>query len=169
MKIVKIRPVGKRAVYDLSVQDAEHYVLKNGVVTHNTGPMYSSNAVWIIGRRTDKVGTEVQGYHFIINIEKSRFVKEKSKIPISVSWEGGIMKWSGLLEVAQEGAFVQKPKNGWYTQHPDPAGPAIGKAYREKDCQTADFWKPLLTNKDFCQWVTEKYSIGEVAMYDQAE
>ena len=53
--------------------------------------------IWIVGRQQDKSGTEIKGYHFIINIEKSRYVKEKSKIPISVSWEGGIQSYSGLL------------------------------------------------------------------------
>ena len=66
------------------------------IVSGGTGITYSADNVWIIGRQQDKVGTEIQGYHFVINVEKSRFVREKSKIPISVSWEGGIEKWSGL-------------------------------------------------------------------------
>jgi hypothetical protein len=41
MKIQSIRPVGPMPVYDLSIDsevyDEQHYVLKNGVVTHNTG------------------------------------------------------------------------------------------------------------------------------------
>ena len=36
-------------------------------------------------------------------------VREKSKIPISVSWEGGVEKYSGLREVAMEGGYVEKP------------------------------------------------------------
>ncbi len=63
------------------------------IVSGGTGIYYSADAIWIIGRQQDKVGTEIQGYHFVINIEKSRHVKEKSKIPISVSWEGGIARW----------------------------------------------------------------------------
>jgi len=55
------------------------------VVSGGTGVVYSADNVWIIGRQQDKDGSEVKGYHFIINVEKSRFVKEKSKIPISVS------------------------------------------------------------------------------------
>jgi len=62
------------------------------VVSGGTGIYYSADAIWIIGRQQDKVGKDIQGYHFIINVEKSRHVKEKSKIPISVSWEGGIVK-----------------------------------------------------------------------------
>ena len=55
------------------------------VVGGGTGIYYSADNIWILGRQQDKKGTEVQGYHFVINVEKSRFVKEKSKIPITVS------------------------------------------------------------------------------------
>ena len=77
------------------------------VVGGGTGIYYSADNIWIIGRRQNKKGTEVVGYDFIINVDKSRFVKEKSKIPISVSWDGGIEAYSGLLEVALAG-------NYWY-------------------------------------------------------
>ena len=52
---------------------------------------------------------EVNGYDFIINVEKSRMVKEKSKIPVSVSWDGGVERNSGLLDIALAGGFVVKP------------------------------------------------------------
>ena len=41
MKVKSVRNVGRKPVYDLSVNsdeyDDQHYVLENGVVTHNTG------------------------------------------------------------------------------------------------------------------------------------
>jgi len=60
------------------------------VVSGGTGIYYSADNIWILGRRQNKTGTEVTGYDFVINVEKSRFVKEKSKVPIQVSWDGGI-------------------------------------------------------------------------------
>ena len=83
------------------------------IVSGGTGSYYSADNIWILGRQQDKDGSEIAGYHFIINIEKSRYVKEKSKIPITISWEGGINKWSGLFDVALEGEYIVKPKNGW--------------------------------------------------------
>ena len=59
------------------------------VVSGGTGIYYSADNIWILGRRQNKQGTEVTGYDFVINVEKSRYVKEKSKIPISVSWGVG--------------------------------------------------------------------------------
>ena len=84
------------------------------IVGGGTGIYYSADNIWIIGRRQNKTGTEVTGYDFIIDVEKSRFVKEKSKIPITVSWDGGIERYSGLLDVALAGGYVTSSSNGWY-------------------------------------------------------
>ena len=46
------------------------------VVSGGTGIYYSADNIWIIGRKQEKQGTEIKGYHFIINVEKSRFVKK---------------------------------------------------------------------------------------------
>jgi len=86
------------------------------IVGGGTGSYYGSDNIWIIGRQQDKDGTEIAGYHFVINVEKSRYVKEKSKIPITVSYDGGINKWSGLLDLAIEAGIIVKPKNGWYAR-----------------------------------------------------
>lgn len=166
MKIRSIKAIGKRPVYDISVNsenyNEQQYLLKNGVITHNTGIYYSANTIWILGRQQDKKGTEIQGYHFVINVEKSRFVKEKSKIPITVSWEGGIQKWSGLLDVALEGGYVTKPKNGWYMANDPKAGNAElhSSNCREVDTLQESFWKPIFEKTDFAEYVKNKFSIG---------
>jgi len=134
------------------------------VVGGGTGIYYSADNIWILGRQQDKVGTEIKGYHFIINIEKSRFVKEKSKIPISVSWEGGVMKWSGLLEVALATGHVRKPSNGWYERVDLETGEVLGNKYREKDTQNAEFWQPILSNSQFTNMVMKTYSIGHSSL-----
>lgn len=154
MKIVKIKLVGKQPVYDLSVDEVEHYVLDNGVITHNTGVYYSADNIYIIGRQQEKDGTELTGYNFIINVEKSRHVREKSKIPVEVSFEGGISKWSGLLDVALEGGFVTKPSNGWYSR----AGEE--QKFRAKDTYSKEFWSPILQQKEFSQYIVKKYQIS---------
>jgi len=164
MKIKNITPVGKRKVYDLSVADAEHYVLENGVVTHNTGSYYSADNIFILGRQQEKEGTEVVGYNFIINVEKSRYVREKSKIPVSVSFDGGISRWSGLLDIALESGHVIKPSNGWYQKVDKETGEVDEKKYRLKDTDTKDFWMPVLIQKSFIEFVKNKYQVasGEI-------
>ena len=128
------------------------------VVSGGTGIYYSADNIWIIGRQQDKQGTEIKGYHFIINVEKSRYVKEKSKIPISVSWEGGVQKWSGLLEVAMGGGYVTKPSVGWYSRVNKQTGEVEDSKFREKDTLTEDFWTPVIDD-DFKDYLKGKFKI----------
>lgn len=139
------------------------------IVGGGTGIYYSADNIWIIGRQQDKVGTEIQGYHFIINIEKSRYVREKSKIPISVSYDGGIMKWSGLLDIALLTGHVIKPSNGWYQLVDKATGELIGGKVREKDTQTKEFWSGILNKESFTKAVSDMYTVGHRAMLDDAQ
>jgi len=133
------------------------------IVGGGTGSYYSADNIFIIGRQQEKDGTEVTGYNFIINVEKSRYVKEKSKIPVSVSFDGGISTWSGLLDLALESKHVVKPKNGWY-QRVDSDGVIEEKNYREKETDTKDFWMSILKQKSFRDFVENKYRVaaGEI-------
>ena len=117
------------------------------VVSGGTGIYYSADNIWIIGRQQDKKGTEIKGYHFIINVEKSRFVKEKSKIPISVTWEGGVSKFSGLLDVALAGGHVTKPSNGWYQRKGEES------KVREAGTLEESFWEPIFADTDFKDFI----------------
>lgn len=127
------------------------------IVSGGTGSYYSSDTIWILGRQQDKDGKEIQGYHFIINVEKSRYVKEKSKIPISISWQGGINKWSGLLELALEHKSVVKTKPGWYAAC-DSDGVVVSDSYREIDViNNKQFWIDRLKNTDLAEFIKQKY------------
>ena len=131
------------------------------VVSGGTGIYYSADNIWIIGRRQNKVGTEVTGYDFVINVEKSRYVREKSIIPITVSWEGGIDVASGLLDVALAGEFVVKPKNGWYAKVDPETGEIDGKNFRQKEL-TKDFWYDIINSDKFKKFIEDQYKIGVV-------
>jgi|TARA_B110000285_G_C15034043_1_gene568267 RecA/RadA recombinase len=138
------------------------------VVSGGTGIYYSADNIWILGRQQDKVGTEIKGYHFVINVEKSRYVKEKSKIPISVSWDGGVQHYSGLLDAALSGNYVAKPSVGWYCRVDKSTGELVDPKVREKDTLTKEFWKPIIEDTDFKQYLMNKYSIvNKSAMIDE--
>ena len=131
------------------------------IVGGGTGIYYSADNIWILGRRQNKTGTEITGYDFIINVEKSRYVKEKSKIPISVSWDGGIERFSGLLDIGLASGFVVKPSNGWYQLVDVTTGEVIGNKVREKDTLTAEFWDDILNNSKFQEFIEKQYCIGK--------
>ena len=124
------------------------------VVGGGTGIYYSADNIWIIGRQQDTKGTEIKGYHFVINVEKSRYVKEKSKIPISVTWEGGVSNYSGLLDVALAGGYVTKPSNGWYQRRGEES------KVREAETLLEEFWTPTFADTDFKEFIKKQYSIG---------
>lgn len=132
------------------------------VVGGGTGVYYSSDTIWIVGRQQEKEGKEVIGYDFIVNVEKSRYVKEKSKIPVSVTFDNGISRWTGLLDVALELGVVTKPKIGWYSRViPDENGEVKeDKLFRKKDTNNSDFWNPVFENTDFKELVRKKYTLS---------
>ncbi len=160
MKIKSIKKIGIRPLYDISVADAHHYILDNGAVTHNTGIYYSANQIFIIGRQQNKDGDELVGYNFIINIEKSRYVREKTKVPLTVSFEGGISRWSGLIDIALESGHVIKPKAGWYQKVDGETGAVLEKNYRLKDTDSAEFWNPILRSKSFNDYIEKTYRVA---------
>ena len=130
------------------------------IVGGGTGSYYSADNIFIIGRQQEKEGTEVVGYNFIINVEKSRYVKEKSKIPVTVSFDGGISKWSGLLDLALESKHVVKPTNGWYSKVDPVTGEVEEKKYRIKDTDTKEFWMPIIKDKTFQEFIENKYRVA---------
>ena len=92
-------------------------------------------------------------------MEKSRYVKEKSKIPVTVNFDGGISKWSGLLEIALDSKHVVKPTNGWYARV-DADGVVEDKKYRMADTNTKEFWLPILKQKSFQQYIEKTYKVA---------
>jgi RecA/RadA recombinase len=140
------------------------------IVGGGTGSYYSADNIFIIGRQQEKEGTEIVGYNFIINVEKSRYVKEKSKIPVTVRHDGGISRWSGLLDIALDSGHVIKPSNGWYSKVDTESGVIEDKKYRIKDTDTSEFWLPILKQKSFQEFVSNTYQIStENIMQDDVD
>ena len=128
-------------------------MFSKAVVSGGTGIYYSADTVIIFGRQQEKDGTDLAGYNFILNVDKSRFVKEKSKIPLTVLFDSGINKFSGILDLAIEGNFVVKPKNGWYALVDTDTG-EIGTSVRFDKTQKDDFLGKVLENKKFKELIS---------------
>jgi RecA/RadA recombinase len=134
------------------------------VVGGGTGIYYSANTIFIIGRSQDKEGTELQGYNFTINIEKSRYVKEKSKLMFTVNFESGIERWSGLMDLALESGHVTRPTAQLYH-----VKGSKDKPVKLKNTDNPEFWIPILQDKTFQEFVTNKYQIGHRSMFGAAD
>lgn len=142
------------------------------IVSGGTGATYSSNTIFIMGRSQEKQGADVIGYNFNINIEKSRDVIEKSKFPLTVFFEDGINKYSGLLDLAVDLGFVDKPKVGWYTRViPDQKTGElmVDKNWRAKETSCEEFWGPILSHPAFDEACQKKFKLGAAQMSSEED
>ena len=137
------------------------------IMSGGQGGMLSANSVFILGKRQIKDGRDLLGWNFVLNAEKSRTIREKSAIPIEVLYEGGIDKYTGLIDIALATGHVTKPKMGWYTR------PYIenDKNWRKKDTSCEEFWEPLLNDQSFLDSVSEMYKLsgGNKLMQDNLD
>lgn len=138
------------------------------IMSGGQGGMLASDTVWMVGRSQEKDGTDLIGYKFTINIEKSRYVKEKTKIPITVTFEGGISRYSGILDLALEAKEVIKPSNGWYQLVDKETGELIGGKTRLKDTESEEFLGVVLKRPSFKKWVIDTYKLAQGKMLDEA-
>jgi RecA/RadA recombinase len=138
----------------------EQGMYPKAIVSGGTGIYLSADTILIVGRQQEKDGTEIIGYNFILNIEKSRYVREKSKVPVSVTYNEGVSKWSGLLDLGVEAGLVVKPKVGWYARVGQ-SGEIEGKNWRKDDTECEEFLGELLRDPRFKKWVKESFQLGE--------
>ncbi len=135
------------------------------IVAGGTGIYYSANSIIIIGRSQEKDADGIKGWNFSMNIEKSRYVREKSKLSFLVTYDGGISKWSGLIDEALESGHVVKPSNGWYQK--------VGedKKYRLAETDNKEFWMSILVDPAFQEFVTKKYKLAHTVqmMHDDID
>jgi hypothetical protein len=132
------------------------------VVAGGQGTLLAADNVFILGRQQDKDGTDLKGYNFIINVEKSRYTKEKSKIPITVSFSGGIIKWSGLLDLAVEGNFIIKATTQSYCLIDQETGEINEDVkYKRKEIEyDSKLWTALIGKEAFKKYVENKYAVA---------
>ena len=127
-------------------------------ISGGSGTYYNSNIIWVIGREQDKDDKtkEILGYDFKINIEKSRFIKEGEQIPISVTFESGIDRWSGLLDLALESKLIIRPTAQLYARADKPE-----TTYKRKEFDRNDeFWEAFMKETKFSEWVTQKFKLN---------
>ena len=129
------------------------------ILAGGQGGMLSSDTVLIVGKRQVKSSDkELLGHEFILKAEKSRFIKEKSAIPVTVLFDGGLYKYSSIFEWAIELGYIGVPNQGWYTR----SGVEGDKKWRKKEIEANadEFYEPIMTNPQFFKEVEAMYSLG---------
>lgn len=127
------------------------------------GPMYASDTVIFVSKAQIKEGNQKTGNQFNLKIEKSRSLKEGSKLPISVSFEHGVLPWSGLFEMASEGGFITMPTKGFYQVE------GSDRKYRKKEMQNTEFWRPMLEDPEFDRFIQKKLLLSDLSLETEKE
>ena len=138
------------------------------IVSGGTGIMYSANQVFIIGKAQQKDGKDLEGFKFTINIEKSRYVKEKSKLPFTVLFDKGIQKWSSLMELALESGHLDSKTQGWYNEINMDTGEVLEPKRRAKDIMVDDaFFERIMKCPKYNEYIERKFKLNAAVMGDQ--
>lgn len=116
MRIVSIKKKNEPTeMFDISVGLAEHYILSNGVISHNSGGgglRYSADYILFLSKKKDKGdGKEVIGNILKVRLIKSRLSRENKEVELRLSYDTGIDKFWGLLEIAERHGIVKKVGN----------------------------------------------------------
>jgi len=126
------------------------------VMGGGTGTIFASDTIIFMGKQQEKDGKELLGYNFVLNIEKSRFVKEKEKISVLVTYNKGIDKFSGMFDLAVEFGIIDSPSQGYYTL------PNDDKKLRRKVIEGDDkVMRSIIDDEEFQKMVAKKYKLSE--------
>lgn len=154
----------KLSMKDLPMVVVNHVYSEQGlypktIMSGGTGPLLAAQNVIFVRRSQEKDGKELEGYKFTLVVEKSRRVKEKTEIPLEVSFKTGINRWSGLFELALEFGFIQSPKQGWYTRTCVDGD----KNWRKAETDSASFWRPIFEGTNFEEAIEQNFilPVGE--------
>lgn len=123
-QIIKIEKIGKQPVYDIEVSDVNHYILANGVVSHNSGSKYASSITISLTKAKEKDGDEVIGSVISCTAVKSRLVREQTKAKTLIRFSGGLDRYYGLVDLAERSGAFKKVSTKY--EMPD------GRKYFEK-------------------------------------
>lgn len=129
----------------------------------------SCDQVWFVSRRQikDEASKSLLGWDFVINIMKGRFVKEKAKIPITVLFDGGIAKCSGLLEMARLGGFVELYGGSRYRRTPLAGFKEDPGLFKKDIANNWEWWEPVVENEAFAAFVEKFYGINESLVQEE--
>lgn len=117
VKINSIDSIGILPVYDLCIPGPHHYILKSGIVSHNSGFIYASSIVIAMQKlklKEDGDGnkiSDVKGIRSVCKVEKSRYSKPFESVKIKIPWETGMDPYSGLLDLFEKQGIMSKSGN----------------------------------------------------------
>lgn len=97
-------------------------------ISGGSGLKYAASSIAMLSKKKDKDGTAVVGNIIKINMHKSRFTKEQTKVEVKLSFDKGLDRYYGLLDLAEKYNIIKKVS----TRYELPDGRKVfGKAINE--------------------------------------
>ena len=173
MKVVSIKPAGKREVFDLSVAGPESYVTADGTVHHNTGNLYAADNIFFLGRRQDATGQgaskNLKGYEFVVKVFKSRHTREESKFYITVGFEKGISINTGMFEILDDIGLMVKEGKDTYA-FTDPTTGEVSDPKRKSWWESNDtFWDQICENAGVVSKMEDAYRLESNTLFQSGD
>lgn len=72
------------------------------------GAKYASSLTLFLSKAKDKDGTDVVGNIITVKTDKSRYSREQQSIKLKLSFETGLDKYYGMLDIAEKTGVIQK-------------------------------------------------------------
>ena len=107
-QIAKIEHIGKHPVFDIEVSNQHHYVLSNGILSHNSGLKYACSIILNLSKAKEKADDAITGAIISVTAMKSRLTREGSKVKTCLKYTGGLDRYYGLLDLALKAGIVKK-------------------------------------------------------------
>ena len=76
-----------------------------------SGLKYTASQICFLSKKKEKDGTEVIGNIIKVNMMKSRFTKENKRVEVLLTYDKGLDRYYGLLELAEKYHIVKKVAN----------------------------------------------------------
>jgi RecA/RadA recombinase len=77
-------------------------------ISGGSGLKYAASSIVMLGKKKDKDGTEVIGNIIKATMHKSRFTKENKRSEIKLSFDKGLDRYYGLLDLAEKYDIIKK-------------------------------------------------------------
>jgi len=118
-----------------------------------SGLKYAASTIIYLGKRKEKLGTEVIGNIIHCKIYKSRITKENAKVDVKLTYKHGLDKHYGLLELGEEAGIFKKVS----TRYEMPDGSKVfGKQINDNPDKY--FTKEILKKID--EFANKKFTYG---------
>tara|TARA_A200000159_G_scaffold160284_1_gene180190 strand:- start:135 stop:1157 length:1023 start_codon:yes stop_codon:yes gene_type:complete len=119
-----------------------------------SGLKYAASTIIYLGKRKEKIGTEVVGNIIHCKNYKSRITKENAMIDVKLTYSKGLDKYYGLLQLGEEAGIFKKVS----TRYEMPDGSKVfGKAINDEP--TKYFTKEVLDKID--EYAKQKFTYGQ--------